>query len=317
MNKILTICGPTATGKTALGIEAAKKFDGEIVSADSRQVYTGMDIITGKDIIPGSKPFLSTIKWRDRFLKYYIINGIKVWLYDIVNPDEPFNVAYWKEAAELVICDIHLRGKLPIVVGGTGLYVKSLFSTLDLVRIPPNNLLRKNLSSHNAEYLFNYLNKLDSIKAASLNNSDRKNPRRLIRAIEIATAPPSPPEKTDLKPQDILTLGLTAEKPYLFSRVTRRVAGRVVTGALAEIAKISAAYGSDVQALTALGYRAFSQDRDKGEEEWISLECQYIRRQLTWFKKQPGIIWFDISKTSWQETFWEVVQNWYNKNRNK
>jgi len=120
MNKVLVICGPTATGKTALGLELAKKFNGELISADSRQVYVGMDLVTGKDLPVGTKPFISQIRWRDRFLKYYIIKNVNIWLYDIVNPDEPFNVAYWKEVADLVINDIHLRGKLPIVVGGTG-----------------------------------------------------------------------------------------------------------------------------------------------------------------------------------------------------
>jgi tRNA dimethylallyltransferase len=312
MNKILVVCGPTATGKTALAVELAKKFSGEIISADSRQVYVGMDIVTGKDLPPGARTFTSNIKWRDRFLKYYVINHIKVWLYDVVNPDEPFNVAYWKEAADAVIADIHLRGRLPIVVGGTGLYIKSLFSDLTLVRVPPNNLLRKRLADKDSDYLFNYLNRLDSVKAASLNSSDRKNPRRLVRAIEIAAAP-VPESKPDLAPLDLLILGLIAEKTYIFSLIKKRISQRLIAGALSEIKTISRTYGSQIPAMTALGYKALSSNQSK--EEWTTLECQYVRRQVTWFKKQPGIIWFDISRTGWRKKCLETVQNWYNKNR--
>jgi tRNA dimethylallyltransferase len=129
MHKILIICGPTATGKTTFGIEIAKKFNGEIISADSRQVFTGMDIVTGKDLPPSSRLHVSNLKWRDRKLKYYIVDGIKIWLYDIVFPYEPFNIAFWNEASTRVISDVNRRGKIPIVVGGTGLYIKSLSKT--------------------------------------------------------------------------------------------------------------------------------------------------------------------------------------------
>jgi tRNA dimethylallyltransferase len=313
MNKILVICGPTATGKTSLAIELAKTFDGELISADSRQVYIGMDLVTGKDLSQNAEPFVSQIKWRDRFLKYYIIKGVKVWLYDIVNPDEPFNVAYWKETADLVIHDIHLRGKLPIVVGGTGLYLKSLFSNLTLVQIPPNNLLRKNLINHDSSYLFNYLNKLDPVKAASLNSSDRKNPRRLIRAIEISVAPPVT-EGQSTNPVDFLILGLIAEKPYIKKLIAKRIDQRVLAGAIVEINKLSITYGPQIPAMSALGYKAIGQD--KSLNKWISLECQYVRRQMTWFKKQPNTLWFDISQTGWRRNCQETVQNWYNKNLN-
>ena len=312
MNKVLVICGPTATGKTTLGLELAKKFDGELISADSRQVYVGMDIVTGKDLPSGAKSFFSQIKWRDRFLKYYIVRNVKIWLYDIVNPNEPFNVAYWKEAADLVISDIHLRGKIPVVVGGTGLYIKSLFSDLTLVQIPPNNLLRNKLINQNPGYLFDYLNKLDPVKAASLNSSDRRNPRRLIRAIEIAAASPVA-KNIKTKPLDFLTLGMIAEKHYIYGLINKRINKIITAGALAEIEKISSVYGFQIPAMTALGYKAIG--HGKGTEKWISLECQYVRRQITWFKKQPDIIWYDISRPDWHGNCFEIVQNWYNKNR--
>lgn len=189
MNKVLIICGPTAAGKTKFALEIARKYAGEVISADSRQVYTGSDIITGKDVQSGTSQ-TSNLKWQNRFLKYYEISGVKVWLYDVVSPGESFNVSFWHECAKLVIRNIVRWNKLPIVVGGSGLFVKSLTQDLSQISIPPNVNLRKQLADKSVKYLFSYLNKIDSFKAASLNISDRHNPRRLIRAIEISQSPP-------------------------------------------------------------------------------------------------------------------------------
>jgi tRNA dimethylallyltransferase len=312
MNKLLIVCGPTATGKTALGLTLAKKFGGEIISADSRQVYRGLDIVTGKDIPLGAKPYPSQIRWRDRVLKYYIVNGIKIWLYDVVSPDEPFNIAYWKEAADLVISDIHMRGGLPIVVGGTGLYIRSLLSELDLAAIPPNSILRNKFSDTNAGDLFDYLNKLDPSRAAAMNASDRKNPRRLIRAIEIAVAP-VPPKPGVALCLDTLAVGLTADRAFIFGLIDKRIDRRMLAGAEAEMAQVINTYGRETPAMTALGYRVLDYPDRIGK--WAILEKQYVRRQLTWFKKQPGIVWFDIQKPDWPENCLDLVQNWYNKNR--
>ncbi|MBI2008374.1 hypothetical protein HYS82_01825, partial [Candidatus Amesbacteria bacterium] len=256
-NKILIICGPTATGKTKFGIEVAKKFNGEIVSADSRQVYTGKNLIHGKDLPHNSQPTTSNIAWRDRFLKYYLVSGTKIWLYDIVDPGEEFSVAHWKECADLIITDILTRKKLPIVVGGTGLYLKSLSQDLNQISIPPHPLLREKLRNKPVKYLFNYLNRIDSFKAASLNYSDRHNPHRLIRAIEIASFTRGPlaalqedllqnlqkrtsyskkdspfsPERTVL---NRLQVGLTASRDTLYKLVDQRIKERINLGAASE-----------------------------------------------------------------------------------
>ena len=131
-SKLLIICGPTATGKTGFGIEMANKFGGEIISADSRQVYKGMDVVTGKDLPKNDKRQVTNVKWRDRHLSFYEIEGVRVWLYDVVEPNEPFNVAFWKECFDLISADMQSRSKLPIVVGGTGLYFKSLRKAIDV-----------------------------------------------------------------------------------------------------------------------------------------------------------------------------------------
>lgn len=288
MNKILIICGPTATGKTKFSLTIAEKFNGELVSADSRQVYVGKNIVTGKDLPPDLGPQTSIINWRDRYLKYYDLNGIRVWLYDIVNPDDKFNVSFWRECADLVINDITGRNKLPIVVGGSGLFIKSLTQDLTQITIPPNEILRGQLSEKSAKYLFNYLNKIDSFKAASLNISDRNNPRRLIRSIEISQASP----KVSLKKitADYLQIGLTASNTDLYQLINRRVLSRIQAGAALEDKIIAG-----------------------NPESWQNHEHLLARHQQTWFRKQPHINWFDISSQNWQIKAELLIADWYNK----
>ncbi|NCS99922.1 tRNA (adenosine(37)-N6)-dimethylallyltransferase MiaA, partial [Candidatus Parcubacteria bacterium] len=135
MYKLLIICGPTATGKTRLGIELAKKFNGEIVSADSKQVYRGMDVGTGKDLPVSSKLQLSAQSFQ---LGYYEIKRVKVWLLDIVEPDYKFNVADYKKCADAIVEDIWKRKKLPIVVGGTGFYIKAIVDGIETMGVLPD-----------------------------------------------------------------------------------------------------------------------------------------------------------------------------------
>ena len=147
MARLLIICGPTATGKTALAIEIAQKYHGEIVSADSRQVYEGMDIGTGKDIPKNSKFQISNIKLNEKFntcnIGFREKEGIPIWLVDVVEPDYQFNVGEYRNLARIVIQDIWNRGKLPIVVGGTGFYIHSIQSNAEFIDIPPDPKLRE------------------------------------------------------------------------------------------------------------------------------------------------------------------------------
>jgi tRNA dimethylallyltransferase len=314
MNKLLIVCGPTATGKTSFALKIAKMFNGEIISADSRQVYKGMDIVTGKDLPPGSQSLSSNIKWKNRFLKYYLIDGVKTWLYDIVNPDEPFNVSFWKECADLVINRILRENKLPVLVGGTGLYLKTISQPLQRISVPPNQSLRISLFGKSRGYLFNYLNKLDPQKAAFMNLSDRNNPRRLIRAIEIVANGIKIGNNIDeekIGQFDILTVGLTAPPDHLQSLVARRIFERLNRGAETEARDLLSKYKGNLPSMSACGYRAFKTENYLSK--WRTLEYQYSRRQITWFKKQPGILWFDITSHDWRVTALAEVDCWYNK----
>lgn len=186
MEKLLVICGPTATGKTSVAIHLAKKFNGELVSADSRQVYRKMDIGTGKDL-PQNSSFqfpVSSLKKQD--VGFYVIDGIRLWGYDLIDPQNDFNISKYLNIAKDIIEEIWKRDKLPILVGGTGFYIKGIIDGIGTSQIPKDESLRKSLEKKDVEELFEILAQTDSVRSSKLNKSDRNNPRRIIRAIEIA-----------------------------------------------------------------------------------------------------------------------------------
>jgi tRNA dimethylallyltransferase len=309
MDKILVICGPTATGKTGLGLSLAERFHGEIISADSRQVYKGMDIVTGKDIPAGFSLRSSSLNWQGKPLTYYSADSTRIWLTDIVNPDEPFNVSFWRDIAGQVIADILARDRLPIVVGGTGLFIRSLIQNLPNISIPPDPVLRLRVAGWSQARLFDYLNQVDPLRAAGLNISDRANPRRLIRALEITLASPIAPS-TPPPAHEFLQLGLTAPRSELYSRIDQRIISRLSQGAAAEAACLLSRYPSGLSAFSACGYRSLLLADPL--PSWRKSEHAYVRRQLTWFKKIPGIHWIDVSQPDWQPHTEELVENWYN-----
>lgn len=331
MNKLLIICGPTATGKTNLGVYLAKKFTGEIVSADSRQVYQGMDIITGKDLPVNSEfiPIQSgqnaklNIKDEKFSIGYREKDGIPIWLVDIVEPNYIFNVGEYVKLARIVVDDIWSRGKLPIVVGGTGLYIKALTVPLSLVIIPPNKLLRDELSKFDRAKLAERLAEINPEKWSEMNESDRLNPRRLIRAIEISYAlkKQSLTNNTYLNQysRDALFIGLTTpSKKLLYKLIDQRIEERVKKGAIGEVWQIfQKGYSLDLPSLSSSGYRSLLQYFQKGIsldgaiQKWKYVEHEYARKQLTWFKRDGRIHWFDVYKKDYLEKIEVLVRKWY------
>ncbi|OGF99665.1 hypothetical protein A2Y99_01350, partial [Candidatus Gottesmanbacteria bacterium RBG_13_37_7] len=324
MNKLLVICGPTATGKTDSGIKLAKKFAGEIVSADSRQVYCGMDVITGKDLPVNSKlnppaggqNSKLNIKNKNLWVGFREKEGIPVWLIDIVNPDYRFNVGEYKYFAEKVMENIWMRNKLPILVGGTGLYIKSLTESLADISIPPDFSLRKKLEKLNRERLAVYLKKINISRWNKMNTDDRLNPRRLIRAIEISLA-----NKKSLRPRfnrgsgqakikykkDMLFIGLKTSNKELYRLIDHRVEKRWEKG-IDEIKRLfKRGYNYQNSIInTTIGYRELGQYIEKkisieeSLKKWKFAEHGYARRQMIWFNKQQGINWFEISNKDYQ-----------------
>jgi len=321
MEKILVICGQTGVGKTSLALTLAKKYQGEILSADSRQVYKDLDIGTGKDL-PKSAQYKKGF-WGS--LGYYLADGIRIWGYDLASPNKPFSVSDYLKNAEKIASGIHKRDHLLILVGGTGFYIKGFIDGINTADIPKNNKLRKSLVNKTIEELYDILARTDPIRAGGLNSSDRKNPRRLIRAIEVAlwkTQVKNKQKQPKLrKYKDVLFVGLLAPKEKLKERIDKRIKERIDRGIIEEIralVKKKISWGS--QAMESIGYKEFK-DYFKGNAtldqvigKWKVDEMHYTKRQLTWFKKDKRITWFDISESKWKKDVEELVKKWYDSN---
>lgn len=336
-SRSLVVCGPTATGKTSLALKLSKELRGEIISADSRQVYRGMDIGTGKDLPTGAKEKaksekrqLKTQKFKD--IRPYRFGGISVWLLDIVDPDYRFSVADYLDCARVVVDDLDRRDKLPIFVGGTGLYLRALFDGLDSGKIGPDWNLRKRMEALPVGVLQQKFKKLAPQRFQGLNESDRQNPRRLIRGIEVAQCSKDQQQK---KIAPVLTMkpvivALKAPDQSLTQRIGRRVEERVKKGIEKEITSLlTAGYHWQNSVLgTTLGYRQWQSLYEKKDlapnkkillrkniiEQWKTDEVRYARRQMTWFKKQKSINWFDISEKKWLEDVESFLKKCYHKN---
>ncbi|MDP4001577.1 MAG: tRNA (adenosine(37)-N6)-dimethylallyltransferase MiaA [bacterium] len=288
--RIVVILGPTASGKSDLAIKLAQKFNGEIISADSRQVYRGMDIGTGK-----------VTKKEQKLVPHHLLN--------IANPKSIFSVSKFKKLAQQKIKDILKRNKLPIIVGGTGQYIDTLIYDLALPEVPPDYKLRAKLEKQSTEQLFARLQKFDPERA---NNIDRHNPRRLIRALEIiiSTGKPVPFWSTKFyslspKSYDVLWLGLNPKN--LDQRIASRLSARFKQGMIAEIKKLHTA-GVSWKRLYDFGleYRwisEFLQNKITEKEMLTGLEHairQYSKRQITWFKRNKKIHWIKNQNQSFR-----------------
>jgi tRNA dimethylallyltransferase len=324
MNKLLVICGPTSTGKTSLAVRLAKKYNGEIVSADSRQVYKKMDIGTGKDLPSNSKimfPLFSKYG-------YYLLDGVKVWGYDLAKPSEEFNISWYLKFANRIIPEIQKCGKLPILTGGTGLYIKGVLDGIPTIDVPKNVKLRTELDPRSAESLYETLSQMDSLKAASLNSSDKKNPRRLIRAIEIAQWKLGHGNVEVLEPGSgnlgsIMEIGLSAPALVIGQKIKQRIIQRVEGGIKNEIeGLIKSGIHWETQSMASIGYRQWRDffeggvEEDKVVDEWEKDERNYVKRQMTWFKKDKAIIWFDITGKEYPNNVEKLVEKWYSSDTN-
>ena len=314
MDKLLVILGPTGVGKTNLALKLAKKFNAELISVDSRQIYTDMDIGTGK------LPVISKIKSASRRKKEngkWIIDGVPIYLYDITTPDKTFSVAAYQQLAYQTIRSIHQKGKLPILVGGTALYLNAVTQGLNIPKVPPNKDLRNKLER---TPLGELLKKLEEIDPKTFARIDKQNPRRIIRALEIYYSigqPLSTLTKKFKVDYDILTLGLTCYRDYLYNLVDKRVEAWIKNGFLDEVKNLRKKYG-DVQVFNSPGYRQISNFLDKKislEEAIKRIKFDHhslIRKQYTFFKRNKKIIWFDIGQSNFQKQVQDLVNEWYN-----
>ena len=275
MQKVIVILGQTATGKSELAVSIAQKsarrggVGGEIISADSRQVYKGLDIGTGKIIEKEMK-------------------GVPHHLLDVANPKRQFTVAQYKKLAEKKIKEIIARGKIPIICGGTGLYIDTITKGVVFPEVPPNLKLRKKLALASDRALMLKLRKLDLVRAQ---NIDPQNKVRLIRAIEIAQALGQVPKITQATPvYEFVKIGLYLPPEKLKKKIEKRVKEMFNKGLLNKIKKLKKT-GVSSRRLKEFGFEYDNPTYEKVVKETL----KYTKRQMTWFKRDKEIKWFDAS----------------------
>ena len=276
MQKVIVIAGPTSSGKTGLSIALAKKINGEIISADSRQVYRGLNIGTGK-----------ITKREMRGVPHHILN--------VADPKTVFNASDYVALGRAAISEIAARGLVPIIVGGTGFYIDALLGTMPLAEVPPNPAFRLQLSGYSLEKLQKTLKKMDPRRYKTI---ETKNPVRLIRAIEIAKTLGKVPVQKKQNLYDALYIGLTLPMRELKKKIRIRLFERI-RGIKKEVKKLHK-NGLSYKRMEALGleYRYMAQHlqgKITREETISKLESEivkYAKRQMTWFKKNKTIRWF-------------------------
>lgn len=278
LSKIIALVGPTASGKTRLGVTLAKQFNGEVVSADSRAIYQEMNIGTAK---PSTEEQA----------------GIPHHLIDFVPLDKNYTVAHSKKDALAVINTILSRGKLPILVGGTGLYIKAVIDNLEWPKIPANPALRRKLEAKPPAELFATLQALDPETAAII---DEHNPRRLVRALEVRLLTGKSfqaQQKVGPPLFETLQVGLNPPKEELYKRIDERLAEQIERGLENEVRGLVAKYGWDSILSSTIKYqewRPYFENQATLAQTIAALkkaDRDYAKRQLTWFKKDQRVKW--------------------------
>jgi tRNA dimethylallyltransferase len=288
---LIAIVGPTGVGKTEISLKLARRYGGEVVSADSRQIYRGLDIGTAK------------IGLAERAeTPHHLI--------DVVDPDEVYTLAQYQRAAYAAIADIQARGRLPLLVGGTGLYVRAVLEGWGIPEVPPDPALREELESlarsQGRDALHARLRALDPIAAKRI---DPRNVRRVIRALEVCLVTGeaiSELQQAEAPPYRIMIIGLKRPRPVLYARIDRRVDRMMAQGLVQEVqALLEAGYSPELPALTGLGYRqiiGYLSGEMTLQEAIAEIKRQtrrFVRQQGTWFRlDDPRIRWFDLEQSS-------------------
>lgn len=277
-NRVIAVVGATASGKTSYAIELAKKINGEIISADSRLVYKGMDIGTAKPTIDEMQE-----------IPHYMI--------DVVEPEYNYSVGLYVKEAKKHITDIISRGKVPIVVGGTGLYFRVLLENYDLPDVKPDYELRKELSSYSYEELLEMLTKLDEKAANSVEKNDKKKLIRYIEIIKLAGKPLDLVRGIKEKEFNVEWVGLNFPREILYDRINKRVDLMIEQGLIDETKKLLQKHGRISNITDTIGYREVLSyldgelSLDEAKDKLKQNTRNYAKRQLTWFRKNEQINW--------------------------
>jgi tRNA dimethylallyltransferase len=325
-NRLVSIVGLTATGKTSLSLWLAKQLIAQqkikgvsLISADSRQVYRGMEIITGADVPEKFKPVkVDQTKTKYRFFKHQEL-PLELHGVSIIYPDQDWSVAHFRNLAIINIKQAWQKDYLPIIVGGTGFYHLQLFNNDPDPYIKPQPKLRQKAEDKSVDQLQNWLKKISQEKLEQMNKSDRNNPRRLIRAIEVAKATKNPSNRVKNRPifkvpeyYDVIGLKLPMAK--LEPRIKKRVVSRFTQGAIQEVENLLALdLDKKSPPMTATGVESIKNhlaDKLNSTEtikNWTQTEVQYAKRQKTWWKKRKKIAWFRPDQPKYQQKIFKKL----------
>ena len=290
---LIVILGSTASGKTGWAMKLCQRFSGEIVSADSRQIYREMNIGTAKSPQAQISNFKFQISKTDNEIKQHLI--------DIVDPDESFTLSDYKELAIKKINDIHDRGKIPFLVGGTGLYISSVVDNLDIPEVAPDKKLRAELERKNTKDLRKELKILDPVFYEKI---DLNNRRRLIRAIEVCkiTGNPFSSLRKKGKPLfNVLQIGIDIPREELNKKIDKRVDEMREAGLEEEVRNLSKKYSWDLLSMSGIGYQEFRDHLDCYVACYVTIDDvfeeikkhtrQYAKKQMTWFRRDKSVQW--------------------------
>lgn len=289
--KVVVIVGPTASGKTALSIELAKKINGEIISSDSMQIYKDMDIGTAK-------------------VTKEEMQGIKHYLVDFVSPDQRYTVSDFKKDSQDAIEEILAKGKVPIVVGGTGLYVNSLIYSIEYQNMNfdeeyRNELMKKAESEEGLEELWKEANSIDPESMKKISKNDKK---RIVRVLEIYKATGKTKTEQEILSRqnevkyDFKVFGISMDREKLYERINKRVDIMIANGLEQEVKNLISKYSEFPTAMQGLGYKEVVQyfngilSREEMIEKIKQESRRYAKRQLTWFRRNKEIIWLDSTE---------------------
>lgn len=289
---LIAVVGPTASGKTDLGLALAKRFKGEIISADSRQLYRGTEI--GSDIPKGE-----WVHKKGEKRRWYMVKGIPHFLMNFLPPSKAFTVAQFKDHVVRIAKDVQKRGHVPFMVGGTGLYVKSVVDNFEIPEVPPNPVFRAKMERKTTEAIFSLLTKKDPAYASRIPPNNR---RYAIRALEVMAA--TGKTTTELQQMgkplfNVLQIGIKRTREETYARINARVDVMRKAGLLDEAKRLGKKYGWDVPAMSGLGHRQLGAYL-RGEmsladavERVKSDTRHFAKRQMTWFKRDSRIAWVE------------------------
>lgn len=326
-NSLFSIIGPTGVGKTSFALSLCDELEKisyrgfDLISADSRQIYKDLKIISGADVPEGFIEY----DGGEIANHFYAKDKIRIYGVSILPYQAEWSVSHFRNFARQVIEQSWLNSRLPILVGGTGLYHDQLFNPSPILDIKPDSELRAELSQLNLKDLQNKLKEISPIRFGKLNNSDYFNPTRLTRAIEIAMWEKENQSEINqdmtenlFKPDRHLVIGLKDDLENIQKKIVLRVEERFENGAKSEVSKLAdlfERYGKNKQLLSATGVREIQAyldgqiEKSEALEKWALREFQYAKRQLTWWKNRPEVNWFETNQENWRDEAVKLARN--------